>query len=119
MLNYDVMFGIINGILDYKEDEVIATVETLYKNGVDLKLFVKQLTLFVLDVRKYQLFKDFKYIQIPQTFEKELNGVTNVDAGFYKFLLKELNTLSNAIKWEHDIKPMVELELMLLCKEGE
>lgn len=118
-VNYDIMFNIVNGILDYKEDEVIATVEKLYKEGVDLKLFVKQLTLFVLDVRKYQLFKDFKFIQIPQTFEKELNSVTNVDAGFYKFLLRELNTLANSIKWEHDVKPMIELELMLLCKEGD
>lgn len=118
-VNYDIMFNIVNGILDYKEDEVIAIVEKLYKEGVDLKLFVKQLTLFVLDVRKYQLFKDFKFIQIPQTFEKELNNVINVDAGFYKFLLKELNTLANSIKWEHDVKPMVELELMLLCKEGD
>ena len=58
-------------------------------------------------------------VPIPQTFEKELDGVVKVDAGFYKFLLKSLNSLSNSIKWEHNIKPMVELELMLLCKEGE
>lgn len=117
-VNYDIMFDIVNNILDYKESEVIATVESLYKEGVDLKLFIKQLTLFVLDVRKYQLFQDFKYIQIPQIFEDKLKNVTNVDSCFYKFLLKELNNLSNTIKWEHNIKPMVELELMLLCKEG-
>ena len=118
-VNYDIMFSIVNGILDYKEDEVISTVEKLYKEGVDLKLFVKQLTLFVLDVRKYQLFKDFKYIQVPQIFKNELDNVTNVDPKFYKFLLDELNKLSNIIKWEHDVKPIVELELMLLCKEGD
>lgn len=118
-VNYETMFNIVNDILDYKEDEVISIVEKLYKEGVDLKLFIKQLTMFVLDVRKYQLFKDFKYIQIPETFKKDLDNVTNVDAGFYKYLLKELNILSNNIKWEHDVKPMVELELMLLCKEGD
>lgn len=116
-VNYDIMFKVVNGILDYKEDDVIAIVEQLYKEGVDLKLFIKQLTLFVLDVRKYQLFKDFKYIQIPQTFENDLNNVVNVDDKFYKMLLKELNILSNNIKWEHNVKPMVELELMLLCKD--
>lgn len=115
-VNYDIMFQVINGIIDYKEDIVISTIENLYKEGVDLKLFIRQLTMFVLDIRKYQLFKDFKYIQIPLTFEGDLKNVLNVDSEFYKFLLKELNNLSNQIKWEHDIKPMVELEMMLLCK---
>ena len=116
-INYDIMFKLLNDIIDYKEQDVIETIEKLYSEGADLKLFIKQFTLFVLDVCKYYLFGNFDYIQIPSLFEEQLNSLKNgVPQDFVNFVLEKVNDLNSVIKWEQNVKPIVEIALKMLCK---
>lgn len=117
-INYDIMFKLLNDIIDYKEQDVIETIEKLYSEGADLKLFIKQFTLFVLDVCKYYLFGNFDYIQIPSLFEEQLKSLKNgVPQDFVNFVLERVNDLNSVIKWEQNVKPIVEIALKMLCKD--
>ena len=116
-INYDIMFKLLNDIIDYKEQDVIETIEKIYSEGADLKLFIKQFTLFVLDVCKYYLFGNFDYIQIPSLFEEQLKSLKNgVPQDFVNFVLEKVNDLNSVIKWEQNVKPIVEIALKMLCK---
>lgn len=117
--DYNVYFDLTNAIIDCKEDTVIDIVETVYREGGDLKQFIKQYTMFLLDVNKYAIFKNFKYIQIPDMYEKQLKSVIDgVDLKFLKFLLDQINNLNNDIRWEAQVKAIVELKLLVLSRDG-
>lgn len=119
-VNYDVFFRLTNAIVDYEESVVIDIVESHFRAGHDLKQFVKQYTLFLLDVCKYSIFKNYEYIQIPTVFENSLNDlVTGVDRQFLKELLSEINKLNSEIKWETSVKGIVELRLLTLTQPSE
>ena len=70
--NYDLMFDLNSYLLQKDSDKVIELIEELYLYGRDLKLFIKQYITFLLDVCKYKLLNNFKYIQIPKTYENRL-----------------------------------------------
>lgn len=115
--NYDIMFELLNNIIDCKMEKVIDIIEKVYQEGVDLKLFIKRLSTLILDIRKYQLFKNFDYIQVPKSYEEQLKSMLGVDYEFCNYLLNEINTLSNDLKYEQNTKALVEIKLMLLSKE--
>ena len=114
-VDYTVFFNLTNAILDYKEKEVINIIETCYREGSDIKQFVKNYTIFLLDVCKYCICKDFTYIQIPETYKNELSELVN-DKDFIKYLLSEINKLNSEIKWEASVKSIVELKLLALTQ---
>lgn len=116
-INYDIMFKLIDSIYDGNESEVINIIESVYREGADLKLFLKQFTNFVLDVCKYINFGNFDYIQIPQTYTPQLNNTIAVeDRNFFKQVLKNVNELNTTCKWEQNCKPLIELNMLIWCK---
>lgn len=116
--DYKVFFALTNSIIDCKEDNVIDIIESIYNDGADLKQFIKQYLMFLLDVNKYAIFKNFKYVQIPDIYEKEIKAVVEgVDLKFLKYLLDQINTLNNDIRWEAQVKPIVEMKLLVLSRD--
>lgn len=67
--NYDIMIKLTDYILSKDKGSIIETIEKIYAVGRDLKTFAKQYTVFLLDIQKYNLLGNFKYIQIPETEE--------------------------------------------------
>jgi DNA polymerase-3 subunit gamma/tau len=119
VVDHSRLFDVVNYIVDQKEAELITVIENVYNSGADLKLFIKQLNLFLLDCCKYNIFKTFDYIQIPKTYVQDLQNLCeSVDINFMSKMLNDINDLCNAIKWENsDIKSVVELKLLLMCRE--
>ena len=116
-INYEDMFDLTDFITDCKEKEVIELIETKYKEGCDLKQFIKQYSLFVLDLCKYNTFKDFNYLQIPSIYAERLDAYVNsVEPKFVKELLDKIIEIGNLIKWEHNCKAVIEMQLILLCQ---
>ena len=116
-VDYETYFNLTNAIFNYEEADVISIIENCYRDGVDLKQFTKQFTLFLLDVCKFCVFNNFDYIQIPSMYEKHLMPFTSDAAKeFLKYLLGEINKLNSDIKWESSVKNMVELKLLLLTQ---
>lgn len=115
-VNYDDMFNLTDYITDYKEANMIELIESKYQQGCDLKQFIKQYSLFILDVCKYATFKNIDYIQIPKIYEEKLAlYVNSVDIKFIRQLLDRIINISNLIKWEHNCKAVIEMNLILLC----
>ena len=52
---------------------IIEKIEALYTQGIDLKSFIKNWLLFVLDIKKYVLTRNFDYIMIPDTYRQDLD----------------------------------------------
>ena len=117
-VNYEDMFNLTDYITDYKEKEMIELIESKYREGCDLKQFIKQYSLFLLDLCKYNTCKSMQFIQIPIIYEDRISQyIQSVDSAFIKDLLDKILELSATIKWEHNCKALIEMKLILLCQE--
>lgn len=115
-VNYDLMVDLANHIIDRQSKEAIGVVEQVYRKGLDLKQFVKQFCEFLLDVRKYQMFKSFEYLKVPQTMQKSMDTFLDVEPEFIRQMLHKFLRINQDIKWETVPKPIIESEVLLLCE---
>lgn len=94
--------------------EIINIIEEIYRQGKDLKQFMKQFTQYILDVAKYQIYNSYDYIQIPNTIDLKKYETIN-----YEDILKLLDTvmkLNVDIKYETNPKITIESTLLLFCR---
>ena len=118
-VNFNDMFEFTFAWLEKVPARSIDMIDDIYILGKDLKAFIKCYISFLVDVNKYYLLKDFHYIKIPSTFEKELNKL--YDSGNRSQLLDILNlmiNLNNDIKWESDVKTVIESYILLYIEES-
>lgn len=118
VLKHSTMFDLTDYLCKMDKKGVIQTVEDIHRSGYDLKLFVKNYTDFVLDLCKYDLFRDFENLFIPNTYEDRIKRYERQDFDFFLDLLNSLIQLGNNIKWDPTPKPLIESTLLLLCTEG-
>ena len=115
--NYDVMFALLEAIMNKKELECMQLVESTFYSGKDLKQFMKQFLYFVLDCSKIVLSKSFEFSSIPDTqqYRQHFNdSYTNENLAF---ILKNINRINNDVKWENSPKQLIQAELLILCQE--
>lgn len=106
--NYDVMLNLLSSICSKSQDKAIEVIEQVYNDGLDLTQFMKQFWLFVLDVKKYNIFRDFKYLQLPCTLKSHLDILCGQVP---ENLLQDLLELNNSLKRETCVKQYVESTL--------
>lgn len=106
--NYDTMFKLLEEILSKKLDDSLITIEEVYNSGLDLTQFIRQFWLFTLDVYKYALLEDFKYLQLPITLQSQLDELI---PKLNDTLLTDLLELNNNLKRETCVKQYVEATL--------
>ena len=116
-VNYDVLFELFFAMYNCDEKKVIEVVEDIYNSGKDLKLFIRQYTNFIADICKYKIFGNFNYVKIPKLYETELERAKNSDNEILKTMLDKINELNSKIKYESQVLPVVETELLLLSRE--
>lgn len=114
-VDYSVQIKLFSAIVDGKSDEALKTVEEVYYDGRDLKTFMRQFQLFVLDVYKYKIFGNGDYLQTPEQFLKDIKSFDDVDDKFIAFVLKKVNELNMALKWDNQPKLLIECEVLQLC----
>ena len=115
--DYDTLFKLFFSMYNCDEQSVIEVVESLYQEGKDLKLFLRQYTNFLSDICKYKLFGNFDYISVPKLYKDEMERAKNSDGEVLKMLLKKVNAVNSEIKYESNVLPVVETELLLLSQE--
>lgn len=111
---YDVHFKLLNAMLDGDISKTLETVDKLYFDGQDLKLYLDQFISFILDILKFTIYKSYDIIEIPKSYSKDLVNVTNLDTDvikLYKSLLKKLLHIKINLS---DINTKETLEVMLI-----
>lgn len=118
VLDFGELFTLLESIIEKDKNGIIEFIEGVHYSGRDLKMFIKQFKIFVLDVAKYQISnspdKDvsFQFIQIPQIYKPQLDKFSKIN---FMHLLQVLIKLSADAKWEENPKALIEATLLLEC----
>lgn len=118
-VDYDVMKDLTNSLLQRDTLKAVEIVENVYMSGKDIKQFVNLYVRFLIDVQKFAVGCDFKYIQLPalEDNKKWLNGLKDEDFDILYEALRKMIKLNSDIKWSQTPKYDLEAILMLLCME--
>ena len=117
--DYDTMFKLTDYLLQLNGEEstklALQLIEDIYNEGKDLKTFVKQYIQFLLDLDKYGIGCDWKYIQIPRLaeYEKWMKECEDSDFSLVEKWLSVFVNLNADIKWSQSVKYDIEAVIMI------
>ncbi len=114
--NYDVMFSLLDSLIENKTQLVLEQIDSVYKSGIEMKQFIKTFMEFVLDVCKYGLAKDFALLKMPNTYQSILDKFGDYEYSETHRLLKDLISLNAEIKWDPSPKYSIEAKLYMFCE---
>lgn len=114
-VDYDVMIQLTGTIVNKEVSRVMEIIEELHNEGKDLKQFIRQYMQFLLDVNKYAVGCDWKYISVPKLdeYQKWLDGLDDNDMDMVWRLLDVVVRLNSNIKYSQSPKYDIEADLML------
>ena len=114
--NYEHLVTIVQGIINKQPNEPIQIIDKIYKDGKDLKLFVKDLNKFVLDLCKLSITRNKELTMIPTDIMRQcIHIATNTPKYQLVDILDAINNLLDKIKYEQNPKNLIESELIILC----
>lgn len=114
--NYEHLVAIVQGIINKQPNEPIQIIDKIYRDGKDLKLFVKDLNKFVLDLCKLSITRNKELTMIPtDIMRKCIHIATNTPKYQLVDILDAINNLLDKIKYEQNPKNLIESELIILC----
>lgn len=114
--NYEHLVAIVQGIINKQPNEPIQIIDKIYREGKDLKLFVKDLNKFVLDLCKLSITRNKELTMIPTDIMREcIHIATNTSKYQLVDILDAINNLLDKIKYEQNPKNLIESELIILC----
>ena len=114
LISYDLLFKLINAIIDGNEEEVLNIINDLYLSGNDLKLFVDQFLEFCLDLFKYCITTNMTLTHLPLMYEKDMKIATEFDGNtdYYTYIINKLFELKNNLK--NDLTPKMTIDIYML-----
>lgn len=117
-VDYETMISLSADILVKNTKAVIYIVEALHATGKDIKQFVKQYLQFLLDVQKFGVGCDWKYLQVPkiEDYEDWFEDLKSADYDKLESVLKAMIKLNADIKWSSTPKYDLEAVLYMECK---
>lgn len=115
-VDYNDHFDLLFHMENHNKMAASKLIEDIYNSGKDLKQFVKQFQYFVLDVCKYLMFRDFKYVSIPALPEYK-GRLEDEDYDMALNVLEWVRQLNADIKWESNPKAIVQTAIVLFKME--
>ena len=114
--NYEYLLKIVQGIINRQPNDPIEIIDNIYKDGKDLKLFVKDLNKFVLDLCKLNITRNKELTMIPTDIMRQcIHIATKTPSYELVDILDGVNNLLDKIKYEQNPKNLIESELIILC----
>ena len=104
---YDLLMDFVNAYIAKDISKGIQIINKFHMDGYDLKLVMRQLTDFVLDIYKYHMGVEFQYLMCPETDEIKA-FMMNQTWTYDEPMLESLITLNNEIKWNTSPKARIE-----------
>ena len=117
-VDYETMISLSADILVKNTKAVMYIIEALYATGKDIKQFVKQYLQFLLDIQKFGVGCDWKYLQVPkiEDYEDWFEDLKSHDYDKLESVLKVMIKLNADIKWSSTPKYDLEAVLYMECK---
>lgn len=114
-VDYTEMVWFTNNLIENRKQDAIKQIETLYNDGKDMKQFVKSYMNFLIDVSKFCLGCDWKYISIPKLadYETWLNKISKTD-WLNMPILDSIVKLNADIKYSSSVKYDIEATILLM-----
>jgi len=117
--DYDTMFKLTGQLIFYNAKEAVKIIEDIYNNGKDLKTFVRQYVQFLLDLSKWGIGCDWKYLQIPRLKQYE-DWLKECDDNNFNAISDWLSVFVNLnadIKWSQSVKYDIEASIVINSEE--
>ena len=113
--DYDTMFKLTDRLIFGETQQAIVIIEELYNNGKDLKTFVRQYIQFLLDLSKWGIGCDWKYLTIPRlkNYEDWLKDCDDTNFQDINDWLSVFVNLNADIKWSQSVKYDIEVAVLL------
>ena len=116
-VDYNIHFELLFNMETGAKSSAVRLIEDVYNSGKDLKQFIKQFQYFVLDVCKYKMFNDFKYVSIPALPEYK-EKLEDEDLEMALGVLEWARQLNSDVKWESNPKAMTQTAIVLYSQNG-
>lgn len=114
--NYEHLVTIVQSIISKQPNEPIQIIDKIYREGKDLKLFVKDLNKFVLDLCKLNITRNKELTMIPADIMRQCIQIATKTPNYELVdILDGVNNLLDKIKYEQNPKNLIESELIILC----
>ena len=116
-IQYKLLNDIVEGILDQEVSKCVKAVETMHNEGRDLRIVVKELTRYTLDICKYYYTHDFELTLIPPDYQRIVKDIIeSTDIEFLLDMVDSFNKLDNRIRFDTNPKYVIESEIIILCR---
>jgi len=118
LLSYDLLFELINNLIDGKEPAVLSIINKIYLEGNDLKIFIDQFLDFCLDLGKYAICKDIKVTSFPINYLSDIENCTNFknNTSYYTYVIDKLFELKNFLKTDLNPKTTVDIYMLRIAR---
>lgn len=113
--DYDTMFKLTDYLIDSKVKLALALIEDIYNSGKDLKTFVRQYVQFLLDLSKWGIGCDWKYLTLPKLsdYEQWLKDCGDREFNEIDKWLSVFVNLNADIKWSQSVKYDIEAVILV------
>ena len=121
---FERMLKLTNCLIGHNEQFTIAAIETLAREGKDLKQFIDEYLGFTLELTKYILFKNISITNIPAYLENSDDAMISVSyttsfdgaLDWYNKLSNKLLEIKNAIKYDTSVKYTIEAYFLQIAR---
>lgn len=122
---FERMLKLTNCLIGGNEQYTLAAIDTLYREGKDLKQFTNEYLSFTLELTRYILFKNITLTNIPAYLEDHEDTMINVKyttsfegaLGWFNYLADKLLEIKTAVKYDTSVKAVVEAYLLQVCRK--
>lgn len=122
---FERMLKLTNCLVGGNEQFMLAAIETLDREGKDLKQFVNEYLSFVLELSKYVLFKNISFTNIPAYLEHSADEMTSVSyttsfegaLDWFNYIIAKLLEIKSMIKNDTNVKAIIEAYLLQVCRK--
>jgi DNA polymerase-3 subunit gamma/tau len=106
---------ILDNIIAKEPKNILGAIDTIFLEGKDLKLFIKDSIKVLIDVIKFQMGSSSN--NLPQSCQARVtNIIKHSTPGQLLSILDSYNSLYFKIRYEHNPKIFIESEMLYLCK---
>lgn len=111
VVGYKSMVELLKSVKNKSQENVLKSVDSLYSNGIDLKIFIVDFIQFLLDIVRYKITSDYSFSHLPINYKHEIDEL-DLNKEFLSDTIEGLIKLNNCIKYESN--PLVFIQAFLI-----